>query len=384
MDGHEREAMQEEEVVQQQQAPKELTTEEKEKEALRFKQLGNTEYLAGNYRKAVAFYSKAIEFSPDTAAYYGNRAAAYIMEGDWRAALDDSLVTTAKDPSFTKGYLRAGKCYLRLGDFTRSKLQYEKALHLEPNNVEAKKDLKLATTIKQKISEGKKALKEKQFGAALHIFEGVLDECEESNPILMMKANALLGLQQYSIATKLASQVLKQDPHNVEALFIKGKAFYFSGNFAQALNFYTQALKLDPDFAKARVELKMVRTLERKKKEGNDAFGAGRYQEAFDAYSEALQVDPDNKTTNAQLYCNRAAAGTKLGQYEEAIRDCTRALDLDNTYTKAFLRRATLYTLTEKYEEAVRDYESAKKLDPENRGSFFVLIPSIFSFVVLC
>ncbi len=57
-----------------------------------------------------------------------------------------------------------------------------------------------------------------------------------------------------------------------------------------------------------------------------------------------------------------------MQQYEDAILDCNKAIDLDPNYTKAFMRRANLYMQTEKYEEAVRDFEQAKKLDPENRG----------------
>lgn len=41
-----------------------------------------------------------------------------------------------------------------------------------------------------------------------------------------------------------------------------------------------------------------------------------------------------------------------------AIADCTKAIQLDPNYTKAFLKRAKLYLDSEMYEESVRDYES--------------------------
>ncbi len=52
-----------------------------------------------------------------------------MMLHDWKKALDDAITATEKDANFTKGYLRAGKCYMQLGDFTRSKMQYEKGMH---------------------------------------------------------------------------------------------------------------------------------------------------------------------------------------------------------------------------------------------------------------
>jgi len=51
---------------------------------------------------------------------------------------------------------------------------------------------------------------------------------------------------------------LRADSSNTEGLYIRGRGLYYSGNFAQAINHYSQALRLDPDFSKARVELKKV------------------------------------------------------------------------------------------------------------------------------
>jgi hypothetical protein len=39
---------------------------------------------------------------PDKAAYYGNRAAAYMMINNYPSALDDSVKSVEKDPSFFK------------------------------------------------------------------------------------------------------------------------------------------------------------------------------------------------------------------------------------------------------------------------------------------
>ncbi len=54
------------------------------------------------------------------------------------------------------------------------------------------------------------------------------------------------------------SQILRADSSNTEGLYIRGRGLYYSGNFAQAINHYSQALRLDPDFSKARMELKKV------------------------------------------------------------------------------------------------------------------------------
>lgn len=80
-------------------------------------------------------------------------------------------------------------------------------------------------------------------------------------------------------------------------------------------------------------------------------------------YTEALEVDPLNKKTNAKLYCNRATAYSRIHKTREAIKDCTAALNLDDSYLKALLRRAKCYMDLGEYDDAVRDYEKACKMD---------------------
>ena len=57
----------------------------------------------------------------------------------------------------------------------------------------------------------------------------------------------------------------------------------------------------------------------------------------------------------------------QLNKLEEAVEDCTAAINLDESYVKAYLRRAKCYQTLEKHEEAVRDYEKVTRLD-RNQG----------------
>lgn len=51
----------------------------------------------------------------------------------------------------------------------------------------------------------------------------------------------------------------------------------------------------------------------------------------------------------------------------EAVSDCSAALELDPNYLKALMRRAKCYMDLQQYEEAVRDYEKIVKFD-KSRG----------------
>lgn len=57
----------------------------------------------------------------------------------------------------------------------------------------------------------------------------------------------------------------------------------------------------------------------------------------------------------------------QLGKLKEALGDCDRAIELDETYIKAYLRRAKINMDLEQFEDAVRDYEKVNKME-KNRG----------------
>lgn len=73
---------------------------------------------------------------------------------------------------------------------------------------------------------------------------------------------------------------------------------------------------------------------EKLKNAGNEHLTCGRAPLAIDCYTKAITLDP----RNAVFYCNRAAAFTKDGQFEAAVKDCDEATLIDPNYAKAYSR----------------------------------------------
>ncbi|KAK5621202.1 hypothetical protein CRENBAI_012138 [Crenichthys baileyi] len=106
------------------------------------------------------------------------------------------------------------------------------------------------------------------------------------------------------------------------------------------------------------------------KEAGNSLFKAGDWKEAERSYTEALALCPVCfSRERAVLFSNRAAARLHLELKDEAISDCSRAIDLDPEYLRALLRRAELYEKTEKLDEALEDYKHVLERDPNNSGA---------------
>lgn len=102
------------------------------------KNAGNDQYKAQNYQAALRLYSDAIQLCPESAAFYGNRSACYMMLGDYKAALNDSRQAVALDDKFEKGYVRIAKCCLALGDIVGAELTIKKLHEIDPNSVALK------------------------------------------------------------------------------------------------------------------------------------------------------------------------------------------------------------------------------------------------------
>ncbi|KAI8827588.1 hypothetical protein BJ741DRAFT_629778 [Chytriomyces cf. hyalinus JEL632] len=121
------------------------------------------------------------------------------------------------------------------------------------------------------------------------------------------------------------------------------------------------------------------------KDKGNAFFKTGNYQGAINAYTAALDLDPQFSS----CLSNRAVCHLKLGAYNECIQDCTLALSVTNqeheilsdrdsvaamsakpahdaVQVKVYVRRAAALNLLGRVSDAVKDYEKAIALDPRN------------------
>ncbi|XP_033757789.1 tetratricopeptide repeat protein 1-like [Pecten maximus] len=101
------------------------------------------------------------------------------------------------------------------------------------------------------------------------------------------------------------------------------------------------------------------------KEEGNKLFKDQIFKEAIRCYTRALHICPLSfPKDRAIMFSNRAVCKLKLDHKEDAIKDCTHALNLHPHYLKALLRRAELYEGEDKLDEALVDYQKVLELDP--------------------
>ncbi|XP_074660725.1 tetratricopeptide repeat protein 12-like [Tubulanus polymorphus] len=116
----------------------------REKEAMRLKELGNVEFKAGNFEKAIDFYTQGLAEIKTLTALWTNRAQAYNKIGKYEEALSDCDWALRVFENCVKAYVHQGKAYLGLKRYNDAINSYKQVL-----NIDAKKE----SIIKEYIAE---------------------------------------------------------------------------------------------------------------------------------------------------------------------------------------------------------------------------------------
>nr|GEW06799.1 70 kDa peptidyl-prolyl isomerase-like [Tanacetum cinerariifolium] len=129
----------------------------------------------------------------------------------------------------------------------------------------------------------------------------------------------------------------------------------------------------------------------KKKEEGNVLFKSGKYQRAAKKYDRAVDYvnedgvfgDDDQKlikSLRVSCWLNGAACSLKLNDYQEAIKLCSKVLDVEFYNVKALYRRAQAYMETLDLQLAELDIRKALETDPNNR---LTISPNVEVFIDL-
>jgi cytochrome c-type biogenesis protein CcmH/NrfG len=98
---------------------------------------------------------------------------------------------------------------------------------------------------------------------------------------------------------------LSEDPNDPNSQYMLGEIEWMRGKPEQALEHYSEAARLEPDFVDARIAL------------GRALTTLGHPQEALQQESEAVRLDPQNEAAHYRL----AQAYRRLGRTEDAERE---------------------------------------------------------------
>jgi stress-induced-phosphoprotein 1 len=98
------------------------------------------------------------------------------------------------------------------------------------------------------------------------------------------------------------------------------------------------------------------------KARGNDAFVKGDFAAAVTAFTEAIEQDP----TDAVFYSNRSGAYASLKQFDKALQDANKCVELKPEFIKGYSRQGVAHFGLNQLAEAKAAYETGLKRDASN------------------
>jgi len=91
------------------------------------------------------------------------------------------------------------------------------------------------------------------------------------------------------------------------------------------------------------------------------------WENDFTLWNDVIEKYPDEVYKS---YTNRGIAFTSLGQWNNAINDFNKVIDMDPNYGSGYLDRGVAYQNTNQWNKSIEDFSKAIEIDPNNLDAF--------------
>ncbi|EXC16235.1 DnaJ homolog subfamily C member 3 homolog [Morus notabilis] len=282
-------------------------------------------------------------------------------------ALDDLNAAIEADPSLSEAYFHRASVLRQLCRYKESERSYEKFLELKPRDSAAEKELAQLHQAQSALDTALTLFESGDFTKSLeYISKVVLVFSPACSKAKLLKVRLLIATKDYSGAISESGYILKEDEDNLEALLLRGRAYYYLADHDVATRHYQKGLRLDPEHSELKKAYFGLKNLLKKTKSAEDNVNKGKLRVAVEDYRAALAMDPNHLAYNVHLHLGLCKLLVKLGRGTDAIISCNDALDIDGELLDALVQRGEAKLLTEDWEGAVEDLKSAAQKSPQD------------------
>ena len=341
----------------------------------------------GQYEEAYDAFTEALKHAPQDARVLEARSGSALLTGRLDVATSDAeravALADAAGASGLKARVRSLRAHLRRGSLGLALQRGEEVLRTDPTNSQVLTDVNAVKLNQRRLQAATEASKVGNWPEVMAMCSKVLQESPGSIEALTLKAEAMMRSGDVDEAFALTTRAMRDasdaaaSPQALKLLNLRSLILFEQERLDQCSKHLREVLSADPDNAEAAKLFKRVKKIQRLKQEGDDAFGERKFAESEAKYGECLaELEPPSsaagskptglKTLRSRVHSNRAGALQALGKYEEAVKECDAAVELDEGFAKAYTRRAACLRALggkERLERAVFDLEKAEQLN---------------------
>lgn len=268
--------------------------------------------------KSTASSPKILESAIITAEEYLQRGIVYYSKEEPGHAIVNFNEAIKINPAYVEAYLYRGLSYAGQGSPDKAIVDYTTAIKLNPKNEEAYFVRGIAYAAGREVD---KALAD--YNKAIELNPKYV-QAYLNRALLQMSA----GNNDAAIAD--AGKVMGINSNFAGSYYLRGLAYANKNNLEQAISDYTKAIEMAPQYAEAYANRGLAR-----------------------AYNiiERAKMDPNSPIA----YVNIGISNVDKKNYDLAIADANKALELNPKYVEAYIIRARIYLLANDFNKAWAD-----------------------------
>lgn len=266
--------------------------------------LGNVYKNLGDYTKAIEHFEIALKLNAHSAVVHNNLAALYHKLNQLEEAIDHYKKAISINPDYAEAHYNLANIYTKKMDYPAAIEHAKIALHYEPDLIQAHTLLGQLYYSQNKINEAIACfkariqhdpahaetqhllatayMKQSKFDEAIFHFEQAL-QYEPNHPEALHNLGSLyLLLHKPTEALQYFLRKLQSSP-DLDTYYNIGVIYMYQDRHEEALQFLSEALKLDANFFNAHLNI------------GNIYLKLEDYENAIRFYQSALELQPDNQ-----------------------------------------------------------------------------------------
>lgn len=244
---------------------------------------------------ALETYQQALSINPNHILSHFNLGIIYMKVGKYIEAINEWQAVLKSNPTDSEALFNIAVALTKINKKNEAVTLFEKVLQINPNHAQAHQNLAILYKADKNYQKAKyhlQKLKELDITfseiATIEMIKcnelEFLDKlCEQSNTsniiketlnvnisttnnnisttnIETLQTNALCALidENFAEAITITEQILKQDPNNIQALLIRGQAYFRTGQYENSIADFKTAINLNPSLAEPHFHLATV------------------------------------------------------------------------------------------------------------------------------
>jgi tetratricopeptide (TPR) repeat protein len=296
-------------------------------------------------------------------------AGIYILIQFRQQGVETPFIPTPTPTRTASSYVAEAEGLYWEGDLTQAIAVYERAIEMDPTEVEPHIALARLLALRgrtiESVQRAEQAVERAPTNAHAWAVLGMtydwhgevdraIDACQRAIELRSDSAAAYAYLAeayaddgQWAKAMESIQTALDLDDRSVDVHRNHGYVMEVQGNYWEALNAYKRALEIHPNLAHIHIAL------------GKNYWQLGDFDAAMQSFQHASVVDPNS----AEAHYTLGRAHYEAGEHEEAKEYLQRATEVDPKFGPAFAYLAFTYWSRRNYEDAIPNLERAIMLD---------------------